>query len=160
MRALGLISPFNDQIPGDPGCGASMAEFLIEMLDLAGHRWARSESLVELSEVAERAFDVAVARAAFLGRELTKLHEQAVHATLGGLCDKLTAGDIVQKGEFVVVVAGTGERTPTSIDVDRLLVELADKLPGKEVAKVIARATGEKRNTLYGRLLELRKSRQ
>ena len=96
-------------------------------------------------------------RAAFLGRELTKLQEQCLQATLGELRDKIRDGEIAQKGEFVLVVAGTSERAPTSIDIDRLLVELADMLPGKEVAKVLARATGEKRNTLYSRLLELRK---
>lgn len=99
-------------------------------------------------------------RAAFLGRELTKVHEQTVCASLGELGEKLGSGEIVAKGEFVLVVSGASERAPTSIDVDRLLVELADKLPGKEVAKVLARATGEKRNTLYGRLLELRKTRE
>ena len=97
-------------------------------------------------------------RAAFLGRELTKLHEQPVHAMLGSLGELLRTGEIVQKGEFVLVVAGSGKRTQTSIDVDHLLVELADKLPGKEVARLLARATGEKRNSLYARLLELRKA--
>ena len=99
-------------------------------------------------------------RAAFIGRELTKLHEQTVQASLGTLREQLRAGEIVQKGEFVLIVAGTSERAPASIDIDHLLVELADKLPGKEVAKVLARATGEKRNALYGRLLELRKGRE
>ena len=96
-------------------------------------------------------------RGGFLGRELTKMHEQMVNASVGEIADMLRAGDIVAKGEFVLVVSGTNETAPTSIDIDRLLVELADKLPGKEVAKVLARATGEKRNTLYRRLLEFRK---
>ncbi len=99
-------------------------------------------------------------RGAFLGRELTKVHEQLVNGSLEELVEKIRAGEIVQKGEFVLVVSGTRERAPTSIDIDHLLVELADKLPGKEVAKVLAQATGEKRNTLYGRLLELRKGRE
>jgi 16S rRNA (cytidine1402-2'-O)-methyltransferase len=98
-------------------------------------------------------------RAAFLGRELTKLHEQSIRATLGELGGQVRTGEIVQKGEFVLVVAGTSERAPSSIDIDHLLLELADKLPGREVAKVLARATGEKRNSLYARLLELRKDR-
>ena len=96
-------------------------------------------------------------RAACLGRELTKLHEQTSSAPLGELRQQLGQGEITRKGEFVLVVAGTPERAATSIDIDHLLMELADKLPGKEVAKMLARATGEKRNTLYGRLLELRK---
>lgn len=99
-------------------------------------------------------------RGAFVGRELTKMHEQTVNANLGELAAMILSAEIVQKGEFVIVVAGASERAPTSIDIDRLLVELADKLPGKEVAKVLARATGEKRNALYARLLELGKERE
>ena len=99
-------------------------------------------------------------RSAFLGRELTKMHEQSVNASLGELGAMMVSGEIVRKGEFVLVVSGAGEAAPTSIDIDRLLVELADKLPGKEVAKVLARATGEKRNALYDRLLEIGKDRE
>lgn len=94
-------------------------------------------------------------RQAFIGRELTKLHEQCVRASLRGLLEQLESKAIVDKGEYVLVVAGTDAVAETSIDIDHLLVELGDKLPGKEVARVLARATGAKRNTLYQRLLEL-----
>jgi len=97
------------------------------------------------------------ARPAFIGRELTKLHEQTTHAMLEKLSQRLGDEDIVPKGEFVIIVAGAVQAGSSQIDIDRLLVELADKLPGKEVAKIIARATGEKRNKLYQRLLELSK---
>ncbi len=98
-------------------------------------------------------------RPAFIGRELTKLHEQLVSAPLGELYEKVEADDIVQKGEFVLIVAGTREAPGLPIEIDRLLVELADRLPGKEVARLLSRATGEKRNVLYGRLLELKKDK-
>ena len=94
--------------------------------------------------------------AAFVGRELTKLHEQCVHSTLGSLAAMIENGSIPTKGEFVIVVAGSDARLTSSLDVDRLLVELAGVLPGNEAAKLVARATGEKRNALYKRLLELR----
>ena len=96
-------------------------------------------------------------RPAFLGRELTKLHEQSVHATLGELLDQTADGTITGKGEFVIIVGGSPEPLTSSLDIDRLLVELSVVLPGKDVAKIIARATGEKRNSLYERLLELNK---
>jgi 16S rRNA (cytidine1402-2'-O)-methyltransferase len=96
-------------------------------------------------------------RSAFLGRELTKMHEQCVPGTLGELHDQISDGAITAKGEFVIIVAGSGFAEKPSIDIDRLLVELAAMLPGKEAAKIIARATGEKRNALYQRLLELTK---
>jgi 16S rRNA (cytidine1402-2'-O)-methyltransferase len=96
-------------------------------------------------------------RPAFMGRELTKMHEQCVHAPLGELLDHINKGSIKSKGEFVIIVRGSQETKASSMHIDRLLVELAASLPGKEVAKVIARATGEKRNALYQRLLELTK---
>ena len=96
-------------------------------------------------------------RIAFLGRELTKMHEQCVYATLGEIHAQLVDGSIVKKGEFVIVVGGSLEAKESSLDLDSLLVELSGKLLDKEVAQAIARATGEKRNVLYRRLLELAK---
>jgi 16S rRNA (cytidine1402-2'-O)-methyltransferase len=95
-------------------------------------------------------------RQAFLGRELTKLHEQCVRASLGELLDDVSDGAIVSKGEFVIAVQGTGAAAASSIDTDRLLAELADALPLKKAAAIAARVTGEKRNALYQRLLEIR----
>ena len=95
-------------------------------------------------------------RLACLGRELSKMHEQCVHATLEDLAVQIQDGTITSKGEFVIVVSGTSEDRPSSIDVDRLLIELADKLPAKDVAKIVSRVTGEKRNSLYERLLILK----
>jgi len=96
-------------------------------------------------------------RLAFVGRELSKLHEQCIRANLGELLQQIRNNEIPRKGEFVIVVAGSPTAASSSVDIDRLLVELADILPGKEVAKAVARATGEKRNALYKRLLELSK---
>ena len=94
-------------------------------------------------------------RNAFIGRELTKLHEQCVQATLGDLLRQLDEGDIVSKGEFVVVITGSEEEQTSSFEVDLLLSELAAHLPPKEAAKLAARVTGGKPNDLYPRLLEL-----
>ena len=99
-------------------------------------------------------------RPAFLGREITKLHEQCVHASLGQLLQQTRAGTIPEKGEFVIVVGGSPEPPVSTLQVDRLLLGLADLLPAKDVAKAVARATGEKRNALYERLLELRKPKR
>jgi 16S rRNA (cytidine1402-2'-O)-methyltransferase len=98
-------------------------------------------------------------RNAFLGRELTKMHEQCVQATLSELLRQLDDGTIVTKGEFVIIVAGADDEQTSSLDVDRLLIELSDRLPGKDVAKLVARATGESRNSLYERILTLRDRR-
>jgi len=95
-------------------------------------------------------------RLAFVGRELTKLHEQCVQATLGCLGTQVDDGTIVGKGEFVIVVAGNDQVEESSIEVDRLLLELAEFMPGNEAAAITARVTGNKRNALYRRLLNLK----
>ena len=95
-------------------------------------------------------------RPAFVGRELTKMHEQCVQDTLGCLRSKVADHSIVEKGEFVIVVGGSDDAPETSLDVDRLLAALVTKLAAKDAAKVAARATGLGRNELYDRLLKLK----
>ena len=95
-------------------------------------------------------------RAAFVGRELTKMHEQCVQDTLGSLRDKIADGSIVGKGEFVIVVAGGHELAESSLEIDRLLQALAAHLSARDAARVAAEATGLKRNDLYKRLLSIR----
>ena len=95
-------------------------------------------------------------REAFLGRELTKLHEQCRRATLGELLDEVSNGTITSRGEFVIAVHGAEDNAPSSIDADRLLRELAETLPPKKAAAIAARVTGEKRNALYQRLLDIK----
>ena len=95
-------------------------------------------------------------RPAFIGRELTKLHEQCILATLGVLRDRVATAEIVSKGEFVVVVGGNGDASEArSVDADTLLTELAAVLPGRQAAALAAKLTGARPNALYARLLEL-----
>ena len=95
-------------------------------------------------------------RQAFIGRELTKLHEQCVQESLGELQRQIDDKTIVGKGEFVIVVAGSDEKQESALEVDRLLKALSAHLSAKDTAKVAAEATGLKRNALYDRLLELK----
>lgn len=94
-------------------------------------------------------------RPAFIGRELTKLHEQALTGSLCELRAMVEDETIVSKGEFVLVVAGAGEAAQSDIGVDGLLRDLRDHLPAKVAAAIAARATGRKKNALYQRLLDL-----
>ena len=96
-------------------------------------------------------------RMAFIGREMTKLHEQCIQKTLGRLRDGIDDGSIVGKGEFVIVVSGADSAEASSIDTDRLLLLLTDKLSARDAAKVAAEISGKKKNELYGRLIELEK---
>lgn len=94
-------------------------------------------------------------RQAFVGRELTKMHEQCVQASLGEIQAMICDGSIRQKGEFVVVIAGAVEEPKPATEVDRLLLLLSDKLATKDVASIVAEYTGHKKNELYERLLAL-----
>ncbi len=95
-------------------------------------------------------------RMAFIGRELTKLHEQCVQRSLGRLRDKVDDGSIVGKGEFVIVVAGAESGKASSVDTDRLLLMLGEKLSARDAAKIAAEISGSKKNQLYERLMELK----
>ena len=97
-------------------------------------------------------------REATLLRELTKLHEQIVHATLDELLAAVDSGRVPSKGEFVVVVAGAKAAGSAPGLADELLRELVPVLPGKQVATIVARLTGESKNALYRRVLEYRDS--
>ncbi len=96
-------------------------------------------------------------RPAFVGRELTKLHEQCVAGTLGELRERVRSADIPAKGEFVLVVAGDERPASAALDVDRLIDALAGVLPTREAAALVAELTGEKRNAVYARLLARQK---
>jgi 16S rRNA (cytidine1402-2'-O)-methyltransferase len=100
-------------------------------------------------------------RAAFIGREMTKLHEQCVRAPLGELADRLATGDITGKGEFVLVIAGCPASAGAEDDglLRKLLTELADALPGSQAVDIVARATGRRRNEVYDTMLALRKTK-
>lgn len=95
-------------------------------------------------------------RQAFIGRELTKMHEQCVQKPLGELQRLIDDKSIVGKGEFVVVVAGAAVPDESPLEIDRLLRALSSHLSAKDAARVAAAATGEKRNALYERLLQLK----
>jgi 16S rRNA (cytidine1402-2'-O)-methyltransferase len=95
-------------------------------------------------------------RQAFIGRELTKMHEQCVQESLHVLQARVEDGTIVEKGEFVIVLSGSAEEHESPLEVDRLLRALCKHLSAKDAAKVAAEATGLKRNALYERLLELK----
>ncbi len=95
-------------------------------------------------------------RRAFIGRELTKLHEQCVQQSLDGLREKIADGSIVGKGEFVIVVAGAESGDAARLDTDRLLLMLGEKLSARDAAKIAAEISGHKKNQLYERLMALK----
>ncbi len=109
--------------------------------------------------IADTLADLAAAfgagRRAFVGRELSKLHEQCVAATAGELAAMAADGRLPAKGEFVVVCAGAPQAATGTLDVDELLRRLAPLLPHRQAVEIAAAASGRRRNELYRRLLEL-----
>ena len=98
-------------------------------------------------------------RLACITRELTKLHEQCVRAPLVELLARIDDGDIPRKGEFVVIIDGCRDIGAQQPDTSRLLGVLAEELPAKQAAAIASRVTGEKRNALYQKIIEIRKDR-
>lgn len=98
-------------------------------------------------------------RHACVARELSKLHEQCMRAPLGELLACIDEGGIPLKGEFVVVVEGSRDAGSQQPEMGRLLDVLAEALPAKQAATIASQVTGEKRNALYRKILDIRKGR-
>jgi 16S rRNA (cytidine1402-2'-O)-methyltransferase len=97
-------------------------------------------------------------RPAFIGRELTKLHEQCLSAPLADLERMHGDGTIVGKGEFVVALGGAQDAASSlvSIDLDRLLREVSQAVPGSQAVDIVASISGRGRNEVYRRMLAQR----
>ena len=98
-------------------------------------------------------------RPAFLGRELTKMHEQCVQASLAELADGIAAGEIAAKGEFVIIVGGSPHAGPqggVTVTAEQILAELLPHVPGKKAADIAARISGERRNDVYALMLGMK----
>jgi len=97
-------------------------------------------------------------RKAFLGRELTKMHEQCVQANLGRLARLLDDGSIPRKGEFVLVIHGAeaDESADPTVSIQTLLKELMQSLPGKQAVNIVARVTNHPRNDIYRLMLDFK----
>jgi 16S rRNA (cytidine1402-2'-O)-methyltransferase len=109
-----------------------------------------AESLAAMRDV------LGAAREAAVGRELTKTFEEMRRGALGALAAHY-ADAPTPKGEIVVCVAPPGETAADAPeDVDRLLASLAAEMPASKAAGEAARMTGQPKQALYRRLLELK----
>ena len=101
--------------------------------------------------------DVLGDRAAMVGRELTKVHEELLRGTLSELAERFDEEGA--KGEFVVVIAGRGERPPVSEEVLRAEIGRLLEAGGtaNEVAKLVARTFSLAKRDVYKRVLEVAK---
>jgi len=94
-------------------------------------------------------------REAFLGRELTKLHEEHLRGPLSSLRAALSTRESV-KGEVVLVVAGAGETPPPEESVEVLFGRLAEAgRTRREAVKEVAQVLGLPAREVYARVLSL-----
>lgn len=96
-------------------------------------------------------------RAASVSRELTKRFETTYTGTLAQLCEIAEKNADMARGEIVIIVSGnTAESSSAqSLNADQLLRALLDELSPSQAAKIAAKLTGEKRNDLYARAMEI-----
>ena len=110
------------------------------------------DTLKDLDEV------LGAERNAFVGRELSKLHEQCVSATLGDLQNMIADGQIATKGEFVLVVEGN--RNPdtevATINISQLIAEISAALPANQAVDLVSSLSGRRRNEIYRLMLAQR----
>ncbi|WDZ96039.1 16S rRNA (cytidine(1402)-2'-O)-methyltransferase [Herbaspirillum sp. WKF16] len=95
-------------------------------------------------------------RQVVLARELTKLFESIHRCPLGEAPAWLEADANRQRGEFVVLVEGAPPSDGDDAEVERVLRILLEELPVKQAAALAAQITGQKKNALYERALEIR----
>lgn len=93
-----------------------------------------------------------------LARELTKLFETIHRCALAEAPAWLAADANRQRGEFVILVAGatSSEDEAADADAERILQILLAELPVKQAAALAAQITGQKKNALYERALQIR----
>lgn len=90
------------------------------------------------------------ARAAFLVRELTKLHETAYRGSLGDIVAALRADPGGDRGEFTLVIGGAPAAVGTTeAELARVVAILGAELPAAKTATLAARLTGAPRRDAY-----------
>jgi len=92
-------------------------------------------------------------------RELTKLFEEIHRCRLSEAVDWLAADSNRQKGEYTILVEGAPPSAQADeLEAERVLAILLAECPLKQAAALAAQITGQKKNALYERALQLKKS--
>ena len=108
------------------------------------------ETVVDLAELLESQREIVIAR------ELTKMFEQIERMPLAEAPAWLTADANHQRGEFVLMVSAPPRREGMDVETERVLAALLAELPVNQAAKLAAAITGQPKNALYARALELK----
>jgi 16S rRNA (cytidine1402-2'-O)-methyltransferase len=99
-------------------------------------------------------------RQVVLARELTKLFEHLHRCPLGEAVAWLEQDGNRQRGEFVVLLEGAQVVEGEDAEGERVLRILLEELPVKQAAALAAQITGQKKNALYERALQIRQAAQ
>jgi 16S rRNA (cytidine1402-2'-O)-methyltransferase len=93
-----------------------------------------------------------------LARELTKTFETIRQDTLANIVNWVEANPEQQKGESVLIIEGASEqpRDRCEVDSDKLLLTLLSYMSVKDAAHHAALLTGQGKNELYQRALEIK----
>lgn len=91
-------------------------------------------------------------------RELTKTFETIKRAELSELVDWVEVDENQRKGEIVLVVEGKTAEKSDAAQVDHYLSILLNELPVKQSVSLVVKMTGENKNDIYRRALELKEA--
>lgn len=89
-------------------------------------------------------------------RELTKTFETIKRMELSALIDWVEADENQRKGEIVLIVEGKKIDLADTAQVDKYLSVLLAELPVKQAVNLLVKMTGENKNEIYKRALELK----
>lgn len=90
-------------------------------------------------------------------RELTKLFEEIHRCRLSDAAKWLAADENRQKGEFTILIEGAPSVIAAdALEADRILSILLAECPLKQAAALAAQITGQKKNALYERALQMK----
>lgn len=94
-------------------------------------------------------------RAAFIGRELTKIHQEMKQDTLQNLLDDLQGRSEVL-GEFVIVVEGGSGEEEQIVDMTDAIQELLEQgMKAKDIRNQLHEQHGWNKKEIYSKVLEL-----
>ena len=94
-------------------------------------------------------------RTVTIARELTKVFEEIRKASTAELIEQIESGQLVQKGEFVILVQGV-KRVKSHYETEQLLKLLLTELAPKKAVHIAHKLTGAKKKDLYPLTIRLK----
>jgi len=89
-------------------------------------------------------------------REMTKTFETIRRDTLANIHHWVSSDENQRKGEIVLVIEADRNRQTDDVELDRVLKVLLVELPVKQAVSLAVKLTGEHKNTIYKRAIEIK----